>query len=85
MIDQGPPEAIGRNEKMGVTPKATLVVSTDAGKPSFMPRSRKVSASEASTSIAAWFLLPEPEPGKPPPLTVHNFGSDTLWKFRAGR
>ena len=83
LLDEGPPEANGRNDKTGVTPKATL--------------SYRVTPEDlVYAEVAQGFRLgginidsrvvnpPTTTPGNGPPLTVRNFDSDRLWNFEIG-
>ena len=83
LLDEGPPEANGRNDKTGVTPKATL--------------SYRITPEDLIYGeVAQGFRLgginidsrvvnpPTNTPGNGPPLTVRNFDSDRLWNFEIG-
>jgi iron complex outermembrane receptor protein len=83
LLDVGPPEANGRNDKTGFTPKATLAY-------------RVTPENLIYAEVAQGFRLgginidsrmvnpPSTGPGGRPPLTVRNFDSDRLWNFEIG-
>ena len=83
LLDEGPPEAIGRNDKTGVTPKATLsyrITPEDLIYAEVAQGFRLGGINIDSRVVNPQSALP----GNGPPLTVRNFDSDRLWNFEVG-
>lgn len=79
LIDDGPPAALGRNEKTGVTPKAELSYQLDTGH--FLYAQATKGFRLGGVNIASRLTAPPPG-GRP--VTVSNFDSDGLWNFEVG-
>lgn len=79
LIDVGPPAALGRNEKKGVTPKAEL--SFQLSPDHFFYAQATQGFRLGGVNIASRLTAPPPG-GRP--VTVSNFDSDRLWNFEVG-
>ncbi|MGE4065010.1 MAG: TonB-dependent receptor [Rhodospirillaceae bacterium] len=79
LIDVGPPDALGRNEKHGVTPKAEI--SYQASPDQFFYAQATPGFRMGGVNIASRITAPPPG-GRP--VTVSNFNSDRLWNFEVG-
>lgn len=79
LIDVGPPAALGRNEKRGVTPKAEI--SFQLNRDQFLYAQATQGFRLGGVNIASRLTAPPPG-GRP--VTVSNFDSDRLWNFEVG-
>jgi iron complex outermembrane receptor protein len=79
LIEDGPPQAIGRNEKTGATPKAEI--SYQAGRDHFFYTQATRGFRLGGVNIASRISAPPPG-GRP--VTVSNFDSDGVWNFEVG-
>ncbi len=79
LIEDGPPTALGRNEKTGVTPKAEI--SYQLGQNHFFYAQGTQGFRLGGVNIASRISAPPPG-GRP--VTVSNFDSDRLWNIEVG-
>lgn len=79
LIDVGPPAALGRNVKRGLTPKAEI--SYQLNRDHFFYAQATQGFRLGGVNIASRISAPPPG-GRP--VTVSNFDSDRLWNFEVG-
>lgn len=79
LIEDGPPTALGRNEKTGFTPKAEISYQLDSNH--FLYAQGTQGFRLGGVNISSRITAPPPG-GRP--VTVSNFDSDRLWNIEVG-